>query len=894
MSKSVASEAAACMSVEDVVAAVNGNVKHGLSAIEAGQRLREHGANEFATSEPDPLWQKYLEQFKEPLILLLIGSAVVSLIMQQYDDAFSIFLAIMIVVTVAFVQEYKSEQALEALTKLVPQKCWLIRDNTKQGALAADVVVGDLVTFGVGDRIPADCRLIEAVNLEIDESNLTGENKTRSKRCHHPSTPLPSQSILHLLLIRLRTLAILRDNMAFMGTLVRQGHGKGIVTATAGATEFGIIFQMLDDVEERKTPLQEQMGVLGQQLSFLSFGIIGVIMIIGVLQGKPLVKMFTIAVSLAVAAIPEGLPIVVTVTLALGVMRMAKQNAIVKKLPAVEALGSATVVCSDKTGTLTENKMVGRYALSIFDQLQAEMTGSGYLINSGTIQVVDSSGSPVPNGQSNSMTHLLLAGMVCNNAQVDRGHLIGQPTEGALLVAAYKAGLQSRAANFERLEEIPFSSDTKWMAVRGALDVLLTKCRHVSSGHQVRHLSELDVQILNQRADQYAAQGFRVIALASGASLDELAILGIVAIADQARAGVREAVALLQQSRVKVMMITGDMKATAEAIAQSLGFYNPGLEAMDQLDLEGIIEDVRVFYRTSPKHKLKIVQALQHNGHIVAMTGDGVNDAPALKLAEIGVAMGETGTDVAKEAADMILVDDNFSTIMHAIEEGKGIAYNVRNFLRFQLSTSVAALTLISITTMLGMHSPLNAMQILWINILMDGPPAQSLGVEPVQRDVMTMPPRRAREPMLTAKLLRNVIMSAAIIVTGVLYVYFRELQDDVVTKRDTTMTFTCFVLFDMFNALTCRSTNKSIREIGLFSNSVFLYAVGGSLLGQLAVIYLPPLQAIFQTEALGFGDMVFLVMLCSTVWLADEGRKYWEQQRERRRHKRKSSDASA
>eukprot|EP00045_Choanoeca_perplexa_P012310 m.133816 g.133816 ORF g.133816 m.133816 type:complete len:904 (+) comp15959_c0_seq1:119-2830(+) len=887
---------------KNVLSRADGSYPEGLRSEEASRRHRLHGPNELTGKEPDPLWKKYMEQFKEPLILLLLGSAAISLLMGQYDDALSITIAIVIVVTVAFVQEYKSEQALEALNSLVPHKCVLVRDGLKSGRMATEVVVGDLVAFSVGDRIPADARLIEAVDLEVDESNLTGETTARSKHAN----VLDENAAIQL---------ADRRNMVFMGTLVRRGRGVAVVTATADNTEFGIIFKMLDDVEERRTPLQQSMEKLGQQLSIMSFAVIGVIMMIGLLQGRPLVKMFAIAVSLAVAAIPEGLPIVVTVTLALGVMRMAKRNAIVKRLPAVEALGSATVVCSDKTGTLTENKMTARKLFTLGNERHADATGSGYNPSSG---VIEQEGLQITSTAIDTpLERLMLASLVCNNAALQGDDVMGSPTEGALLVLGLKFGLGSVAKAINRVDERPFSSETKWMAVqcqgkgvdnlwfvKGASSVLLPKCKYVYTGdNTTRPITSQDIATIEAQAEKYALDGFRVLMLSQGPSLDQQAIIGIVAIADHPRAGVKHAIATLQSSGVAVCMITGDMQATAEAIAKSLGFFDVKkhrslsgvqLEEMDQMELDRIINDVRVFYRTSPKNKMKIVQAFQHNGHVVAMTGDGVNDAPALKLAEIGVAMGQSGTEVAKEAADMILVDDDFSTIMRAIEEGKGIAHNVRNFLRFQLSTSVAALSLISISTIMGTHSPLNAMQILWINILMDGPPAQSLGVEPVQPDVMKQPPRKVQEPMLNRKLFVNVLVAAGIIVTGVLFVYKREMQDDVVTARDTTMTFTCFVLFDMFTALTCRSADKSVFELGLFANTVFLYAVGASLLGQVAVIYFPPLQVVFQTEALSLGDIVYLTVLTSSVLVVDEFRKYARRHNlfgGNSHHKRKSSD---
>eukprot|EP00053_Salpingoeca_punica_P012094 m.107876 g.107876 ORF g.107876 m.107876 type:complete len:900 (+) comp15852_c0_seq7:248-2947(+) len=880
MARSLTSEDASGMSNLDVLTSLRSDADVGLSSDEARRRLDVFGHNELQVEEDDPLWKKYLEQFKEPLIGMLLVSAAISLLMGQYDDAISITVAIIIVVTVAFVQEYRSEKSLHELNKLVPHRCHVLRDGKVNDTMAVTLVPGDIVVFTVGDRVPGDVRLLESIELELDESSLTGETHTRSK---HTAAITDGGN---------RQLAD-RKNMAFMGTLVRNGRGKGVVTATGHKTEFGLVFHIMKDVEEQRTPLQKNMDELGKKLSLFSFCIIGVIMIIGLIQRKDMMQMFTISVSLAVAAIPEGLPIVVTVTLALGVMRMAKRNAIVKRLPAVEALGSANVICSDKTGTLTENKMTVTDLYVPYLRQVAKVTGTGYSTTNGRVLV---DGVAVDTTQP-LFSRLLMVANLCNNAQLRGEEVLGSPTEGALLVAAAKLGFSDLRDKFERTAEMPFSSDTKYMAVRcnnrqgrewyfvkGASQVVLDMAStYFVPDKDPARLDGTHLKDIHERAAEMASRGLRVLAFAQGERLDNMTFVGLAGVMDPPRPGVKESIEALQRSCVKVAMITGDMKETAESIASSLGFFTDQdlslsggeIQTMTPTELANIINRVTVFYRTSPHHKMAIVKALQSDGHIVAMTGDGVNDAPALKLADIGVAMGQTGTDVAKEAADMILVDDNFVTIMAAIEEGKGIAYNIRNFLRFQLSTSVAALALITISTLMGTPSPLNAMQILWINILMDGPPAQSLGVEPVSRDIMSKPPRRAKDPIITTRLIINVIVAASIIVSGTLMVFWRERWDNVVTSRDTTMTFTTFVFFDMFNALSCRSQDKSIFEIGLFTNTMFLWAVGGSLLGQLCVIYFPPLQRVFQTEALSFMDLVFIIILTSSIFIVDEIRKF-------------------
>uniref|UniRef100_W5KCX8 Calcium-transporting ATPase type 2C member 1 n=1 Tax=Astyanax mexicanus TaxID=7994 RepID=W5KCX8_ASTMX len=851
------SKKASELPVNEAACALQADLQFGLSHDEVLRRRVYHGWNEFDISEEEPLWKKYISQFKDPLIMLLLASAVISVLMRQFDDAVSITVAIIIVVTVAFVQEYRSEKSLEELGKLVPPECHCIREGRLEHLLARELVPGDTVCLSVGERVPADLRLFEAVDLSLDESSLTGETTP----CSKTSAPQPAATNGDI---------TSRSNIAFMGTLVRCGKAKGIVIGTGENSEFGEVFKMMQAEEAPKTPLQKSMDLLGKQLSLYSFCIIGVIMMVGWLQGKYILDMFTIGVSLAVAAIPEGLPIVVTVTLALGVMRMVQKRAIVKKLPIVETLSCCNVICSDKTGTLTKNEMT---VTQIFtsDGQHAEVTGVGY--NSAGEVLLD---GEVVHGFSNSgISKIVEAGCVCNDALIRNGTLMGRPTEGALISLAMKMGLEGVQQEFVRLEEIPFSSEQKWMAVR---------CVHRTQ--QVRIISSykkiyifffyIYVNILNPIIVYCLAA---VLAFASGAETGNLSFLGLVGIIDPPRAGVKDAVSTLISSGVAVKMITGDSQETAVAIASRLGLYTKGsqclsgeeVDVMDIQQLSQIVSRIVVFYRASPRHKLKIVKSLQNIGAVVAMTGDGVNDAVALKAADIGVAMGQTGTDVCKEAADMILVDDDFQTILSAIEEGKGIYNNIKNFVRFQLSTSIAALTLISLATLMNFPNPLNAMQILWINIIMDGPPAQSLGVEPVDGDVIRKPPRNVRDSIITRSLIVKILASAFIIVCGTLFVFWRELRDNEITPRDTTMTFTCFVFFDMFNALSSRSQTRMVHEMGLCSNRTFCYAVLGSIMGQLLVIYFPPLQKVFQTESLSIFDMLFLVGLTSSVCFVSE-----------------------
>uniref|UniRef100_A0A7N8XVL8 P-type Ca(2+) transporter n=1 Tax=Mastacembelus armatus TaxID=205130 RepID=A0A7N8XVL8_9TELE len=781
----------------------------GLTQDEVVRRRAYHGWNEFDISEDEPLWKKYISQFKDPLILLLLASAVISVLMHQFDDAISITVAIIIVVTVAFVQEYRSEKSLEELGKLVPPTCHCIREGNLEHLLARDLVPGDTVCLSVGERVPADVRLFEATDLCVDESSLTGETTP----CSKSTSPQPAATNGDI---------ASRSNIAFMGTLVRCGKAKGIVIGTGENSEFGEVFKMMQAEEAPKTPLQKSMDLLGKQLSLYSFGIIGVIMLVGWLQGKRILDMFTIA------------------------LRLYKRL----DVKSMKTCGCCcTVICSDKTGTLTKNEMTVAQ-LFTSDGLHAEV------------------------------------GCVCNDSVIRNHALLGRPTEGALIALAMKMGLESLQHEYVRLEEHPFTSEQKWMAVRcdkpgvyfmkGAYEQVIRFCSSYNSRGTELPLTHQQRELYQQQLSYMGSAGLRVLAFASGAEMGNLTFLGLVGIIDPPRSGVKEAVGTLISSGVAVKMITGDSQETAVSIGQINKTESGSSEEVDQLDLQQLSQIVpRVRHTHKNTHR---GHSLQNLGAVVAMTGDGVNDAVALKAADIGVAMGQTGTDVCKEAADMILVDDDFQTIMSAIEEGKGIYNNIKNFVRFQLSTSIAALALISLATLMNFPNPLNAMQILWINIIMDGPPAQSLGVEPVDQDVIRKPPRNVRDSILTRSLIVKVLLSALIIVCGTLFVFWRE--DNMITPRDTTMTFTCFVFFDMFNALSSRSQTRMVHEMGLCSNRTFCYAVLASIMGQLLVIYFPPLQNIFQTESLSIFDLLFLVGLTSSVCMVSEAIKLVERWR--------------
>jgi P-type Ca2+ transporter type 2C len=814
----------------------------GLSPSEAEARLLKNGLNELPHEEPEPLWLRFLKQFKETLILLLLASAGVSFVMGNLDDAISITLAVTIVVTVGFVQEYRSEKSLEALSRLVPHYAHLRRggrrpressssssysmprsssiemeplangsasgtDKTSFTAPAAQLVTGDLVLFSTGDRIPADIRITRSADLTVDESNLTGENEPVAKEIaalgrqksrapnfdSPPRTPMFASPAAGTVGADVRLND--RHNIAFMGTLVRSGYGEGIVIATGSKTEFGTISLSLQGIEAPRTPLQLSMDQLGKQLSYISFAIIGVIVLLGLLQGKKLLDLFTIAVSLAVAAIPEGLPIIVTVTLALGVLRMAKRGAIVRKLPSVETLGSVNVVCSDKTGTLTLNHMtvtkmwhfdaglpfeVDKETLSSPGPATRAVFRVGNIANNARLS------SASANSPATASSAAVLSSTQDRLTSSVKSRWVGQPTDVAVLDLLDVFGEDDvRDRIGARISETPFSSERKWMGVvigsaladglnstnagseiayiKGALEEVLKKCdSYLTKDGREIILDDARRKDALSAANSMAEEGLRVIGFASGAhpkrsaissrsttprltvengparpekarddetAYSGLVFAGMVGMNDPPRKDINRSIKRLMRGGVKVIMITGDAEATAVAIAKRLGMpinttslgsrpvlRGDELDRMTEQELAQSIVTTSIFARTSPEHKMKIINALQSRGDVVAMTGDGVNDAPALKKADIGISMGLLGTDVAKEAADMILTDDDFSTILRAIEQGKGIFYNIQNFITFQLSTSVAALSLVLLSTAFGFKNPLNAMQILWIS----------------------------------------------------------------------------------------------------------------------------------------------------------------------------------
>lgn len=878
------------LTVEETCAELNTNLKKGLCGDnEILRRLEIFGLNDIKKKKKENLLLKFLQSFyKDPLLVLLNISAFISFCMKNIDDALSITSAIIIIVIVGFVQEFRSEKSIQALSKLISPEAKLTRNENTIKTSATVLVPGDLVHFNEGDRIPADIRITECTQLLIDESSFTGESKPVTKN-HNPLTYTPNYN----------PLITERSCIAFMGSMVSEGHGSGIIISTGLKTEFGSIVNLMSEVEKPKTPLQVSMDKLGKDLSIFSFTIIIIIFIIGLIHKRSWIDMFQVSVSLAVAAIPEGLPIIVTVTLALSVLRMTSRQVIVKKLPSVETLSCVNVICTDKTGTLTENFM----SVKKIWTTDLNHENNDFL----TTDKIDVS---IKNNLTKNLKNLLQIGSICNNSRYleKKNIYVGNPSDISLKECLKFFGLIDTRSSVNIIEEIPFSSDRKFMATcfqytnssdcetyaKGATEKILELCnKYYDKDGNVMHLNS---QIFNQIFNKtyiLEEDGLRVLAFAKNQSncldlkkntVSNLIFCGLVGIENPLKKNVKKSVKSLLNSGVQIIMITGDSPTTAKTIAKKIGIHafddksvvtGQQIDNMTENDLSEIINEVSIFSRATPQHKMIIIKALQKKGKIVAMTGDGVNDAAALKLADIGIAMGKNGTDVAKEAADMILTNDDFSSILLAIKEAKGIFYNIQNFVTFQLSISISALVLVGLTSILDLPLILNPMQILWINILMDGPPAQSLGVEPVDENVFNKLPRKKNQNVLSFEVIKRTLFLAIIMITGTFIVYSIELKKETTKTKKTTISFTCFVLFSIFNAISCRHNHKSIFELGM-NNSFFNYTLIGSLIGQFSAIYVPFLQKIFQTESMDIKDLIKLIFITSFVFTLDEIRKFF------------------
>jgi Ca2+-transporting ATPase len=878
---------------QDISGKLDTDLENGLSSDSAKERLNSIGYNELVGKEGITIWQMLIEQFKDFLVLILIGASFVSAIIGEITDAAVIILIVVLNATLGVIQESKANKALEALKKMAAPEAKVTRDGKIAEIPARELVPGDLVLLEAGNYVPADIRLIESVNLKIEEASLTGESVPAEKNAEvvlGGEVPLGD-----------------RSNSAFMSTVVTYGRGKGVVVGTGMNTEIGLIADMLESYEEEGTPLQKKLDELGKILGIASLAICGIVFLLGIARGVPLLEMFMTAVSLAVAAIPEGLPAIVTIVLALGMQRMVKRHSIIKKLHAVETLGSTTVICSDKTGTLTQNEMTAKKVF--VNGKTYSISGEGYKPQ-GDFTIDDSKCNPL---NDPDLKTLLTIGMLCNDAKLeDSGthgektwRIIGDPTEGCLVVGASKAGLCSKELNssLPRLQEIPFDSERKRMTtfhpheknciayIKGAPDVMLNLSNKILKNGEVFDITDEDRKHILEINHDMASQALRVLAFAfkflnevpKNPNPDEvekdMTFVGLIGMIDPARPEAKEAISICKDAGIRPVMITGDYKDTAEAIARDLGMIDEGsrvitgteLDSMSDQQLISVANEVSVYARVSPIHKLRIVDAIKQNGHIVAMTGDGVNDAPALKKADIGIAMGITGTDVAKETAEMILTDDNFASIVAAVEEGRVIYSNIRKFIFFLLSCNIAEILIIFAAMAIGLPIPLKPIQLLWLNLLTDAFPALALGMEAKEPDIMKKAPRNPNEPIMDKRMKWQIAIQSIFMTAAVLGVFVLSLSSTSNLEVARTYAFATLIFSELLRAYTSRSETFSVFKIGFFSNK---FMVGGTLISfllLLVVIYVPFLREIFDTVKLSFYDWDIIVLFGIIPFVAAE-----------------------
>lgn len=861
----------------------------GLSPNEVRLRQAKYGPNVLRVYKKASLFFLFLSQFNNILIYILIAAIAISLLIGEVLDAEIIAIIVVLNAILGFIQEYKAEQSIESLQKLIVPEAFVIRSGHKVKIPAAEVVPGDVIEIEAGENVPADGRLIKAMSLKLDESALTGESQPAKKH----TQILPEDTAIGDM-----------DNMVFMGTSVLDGRGRAIVTSTGMNTEIGRIAELTGIGEKRDAPIKVSLERLGRFFGIASIITCIVIFAGGLLRGQQLYDMFLVAVSLAVAAIPEGLPATVTIVLALGVQRLARKKAIIRKLPAVETLGSTNIICTDKTGTLTQNIIVVKKIVT--RDLDIEVTGSGYSTEGNFI--IDR--KTIDPEKDKPLKLLLLTGTFCNNATFEKignkWNIIGDSTEVALLVASYKANLNKILLEDEcpRYFEIPFSTDTrkmltvnickgeKYVYVKGAPEVIIDICKYIQSGNERRIIGPHDKDYFLGKNTEMANQGMRVLGFAfkkfensieskNIVELEkDLTYIGLAGMIDPPRPEVKTSVATCKQAGIDVIMITGDQKLTAITIAKDLGIYKEwdlsitGIELnrMSDQELYSKVDKIKVYSRTSPEQKLRIIEALKAKGKIVAMTGDGVNDAPALKRADIGIAMGLTGTDVSRQASDMVLSDDNFATIVNAVEEGRGIYENIKKFVKFLFSGNMGEVLTIFLGILIGLPLPLLAIQILWINLITDGLPALALSVDPPDTDVMRKSPRSKTEGIITRLIVIDTTIIGMIIAIGTLGIFYLYLPQGIDIAR--TMAFTALVVFQLWNALNCRSELKSMISMDIFKNGYLILAILVSLALQLIIIYVPFFEDIFTTRAITLYDWAIIALLTSSIFIIIEIRK--------------------
>lgn len=907
------------LDVHEVVREVKSDLEKGLTAAEAERRLAEYGSNELVERAGKGPWAILWEQFTGIMVVILMVSAVISAFLGETIDAVVIMIIVVLNAVLGFVQEYRAEQAMAALKRMAVPHVRVRRDGHLQEVTALSLVPGDIIQLETGNSVPADARLLESANLRVQEAVLTGESEAVEKdpaALTGENMPLGD-----------------RVNSVYMGTIVTYGHGMAVVTGTGMQTQLGKIADMLQSVGSEKTPLQRRLEQLARGLAVAALVLVAVVFVLGLLRGENWIELFSVAVAMAVAAVPEGLPAVVTIALALGAQRMLKRNALIRKLPAVETLGSVTVICSDKTGTLTQNRMTVTFVDVAENSLNLQTRLRSF---SPTVSPEDPVESLL---QESPPIVLTLAGCaLCNDAVLEpvsgesgTFSTVGDPTEGALVIASARAGLWKADLEkaFPRVAELPFDSDRKRMTTvhrpnpdrvpallnpfqdsrpdffepghylvitKGAVDSLLDVSTRVwSKGGQTEPLDEAWRERIMQANNDLAQNGMRVLGL-SFCQCDtpdpverDLIFIGMVGMIDPARPEVQEAVREAKAAGIRTVMITGDHPLTAAYIAADLGIAEKGktltgrdLDAMTIEELEAVVEEVPVYARVSPEHKLKLVQALQDRGHVVAMTGDGVNDAPALKKAEIGVAMGITGTDVTKEASDMILLDDNFATIVVSVKEGRRIYDNIRKFIKYTMTSNAGEIWVMLLAPFIGMPLPLTSLQILWVNLVTDGLPGLALAVEPAERQVMQRPPYSPRENIFGRGMARDILwigLLMGVVSLGVGYLYYR-IDPSASPAVWQTVTFTTLTLAQMGNALATRSDRDTLWQIGLFSNRMMLGSVLLTFLLQLAVIYVPFLNRAFSTTPLSLRDLLISLGFGTIIFFAVELFKWIRQRR--------------
>lgn len=886
------------LTAEEVLQSLDTHPEKGLPAADAAKRLEQKGPNELTEGKTVSPVTLFLNQFKDFMVLVLMGATLISGMLGEYLDAITIIAIIIMNGILGFIQEFRAERSLRALKELSAPHAKVLRGGAIEQVPAKELVPGDIILLEAGDRVPADIRWLTANNIYVEESALTGESvpvRKATEALGNPDVPLGDQR-----------------NLGFMGTLITMGTATAAVIRTGMDTEMGKIAGLIESTEEMETPLQHRLEQLGKILIIVALALTVLVVVAGILHGQPAYAMFLAGVSLAVAAIPEGLPAIVTIALALGVQRMIKRKAIVRKLPSVETLGCASVICSDKTGTLTQNKMTVTH-LWLGGKLM-EVSGEGYTPR-GEIRW---EGKPADVRKDQMLRRLLQSAALCNNARLiqeaaapakgkkdksgeEEGEwrISGDPTEGALVVLASKAGLSPASLDglYRRVKEFPFDSERKRMSVllehqggrllfaKGAPDMLLDKCSYILWEDKVIPFTGTLRQKVMAANEGMAKSALRVLGFAykeikpsercedSDAAEQNLVFVGLSGMIDPPRREVREAISTCRKAGIKTVMITGDHQTTAEAIARQLGMLPQNglvlngtqLAAMSDEQLEKRVEDIYVYARVSPEHKLRIVKALQKKGHVVAMTGDGVNDAPAIKAADIGISMGINGTDVSKEASALILSDDNFATIVAAIEEGRGIYENIRKFIRYLLASNVGEILTMFLAMMMGMPLPLVPIQILWVNLVTDGLPAMALGVDQAEKDLMQHKPRAAKENIFSRRLGWKIISRGIVIGVCTLGAFWITLQTGPDGDADTlmkaqTVAFATLVAAQLIHVFDCRSS-RSIFHRNIFQNKALVFAVLSSLALLLAAMYIDPLQPIFKTVDLGLKEWILALV---------------------------------